>query len=56
MEQHNMTPYIEETKQDDSVSNSSVPAVSLLDFAEEVLRQPENQPSKSKRTASAAKR
>jgi hypothetical protein len=40
-----MTPYKEDEGRDIPATDSLMPAVSLLDFAEELLRQPEQQPS-----------
>jgi hypothetical protein len=48
-----MTPYKEEKKQDTPASNSSVPVVSLLDFAEELFMQEKEQSAKRKEARSS---
>ncbi len=46
-----MTPYKTDRNQGESDNDSMVPSVSLFDFVEELLREPERLPSKKKKTA-----
>lgn len=43
-----MTPY-QNTKKQDDADSSSVPSVSLLEFVEELLREPKRPPAKKRR-------